>query len=464
MNIIKKIKSVFGMAEEEDKDLVTLITEGAIDKAKAKFTNKQDKVKKALSEWNIEQHAIMDRPDKTLTKGTIVESWNIPLPYQRKIVQSGVAFLYGKPVKFKQESEGTDKAFKALMDLRKEMRMPAKDQKCAEIVKSETQCVKLFVPYRDSNADKADLSKPNSVRCIILADSLGDIIHVSFDNYGVLRAVGREYSVAVGNKKIEHFDVYTPEFTYYCDRTGGSWNMKPEVNIIGKIPMVLMTQDDPEWSLVQKLIVRREYSSSARADNIDRTADPILLLEGKPLSLPNAKETGKVVVLAEGGKASYLVPQMSIDMVKNEQEDLDRAILYFTDTVDLHSQEGASIGQDSGKALEMKYFGPLLKAMSQHGTYEEYHDRENNILMACIAKIIDPSSEMEQQVRDLQVSMEFGNPLPDNTADYLNSLSLAVGGKAIMSRKTAVELNPLVKDADAENIELKNEELSTIVD
>jgi SPP1 family phage portal protein len=464
MSIVDKIKNLLGMAEE-NKDLVTLLTEGSIEKAKVKFTNREDKISKALSQWNISGHKIMQRPDKSLVKGDIIDSWNIPLPYQRKIVQSAVAFLYGKPVKLKQESEGTDKAFKALIDLRKDMRMTAKDQKCAEIVKSETQCVKLFVPYRDSNADKTDLSKPNSVKCILLAKSLGDIIHVRFDSYGVLQAVGREYSVATGNKTVQHFDVYTPDFIYYCDRDSGSWAMRPEVNIIGKIPMVLAQQDDPEWALVQNIIDRREYSSSARADNIDRTGDPILVLKGgKPISLPNAKEVGKVVVLEAGAEADYLVPQMSIDMVKNEQEDLERAILYFTDTVDLHSQEGASLGQDSGKALEMKYFGPLLKAMSQHGTYEELHDRENNILKAFIAKVIDPSSSMEKEISELLVSIDFGNPLPDNTADYLTTLSLAVGGKPIMSQKTAVELNPLVKDADAENLQLQNESISTIED
>lgn len=463
MSLIKKIKAVLGMATE-DKDLVTLLIEGAIDKAKSKFTNRQDKVKEALSQWNIEGHKIMERPDKSLLKGDIIESWNIPFPYQRKIVQSAVAFLYGKPVKLKQESEGTDKAFKALLDIRKDMRMAAKDQKCAEIMKSETECVKLFIPYRDANADKTDLNKPNSVKCILLAKSLGDTIHVSFDNFGVLRAVGREYQVAVGNKKIDHFDVYMADYTYFCERNGGSWEMKPEVNVIGKIAMVWMMQEDPEWKLVQKIIDRREYSSSARADNIDRTADPILLLEGEPVSLPKAKEVGKVVVLKQGGKASYLVPQMSIDMVKNEQEDLDRAILYFTDTVDLNSKEGKTIGQDSGKALEMQYFGPLLKAMSQHGYFEEMHDRENEILKAFISKVIDPSSEMETQIKDLLVSVEFGNPLPDNTSDYLTSLLAATGGKAIISRKTAVELNPLVKNADEENERIKEEELSTIID
>lgn len=451
--------------KEEDKDLVTLLQEGAIEKAKYKFTNRQEVVKEALLQYNITGHKIMDRPDKTLLKGEIVESWNIPIAYQKKIVQSAVAFLYGKPVKLKQESEGTDKAFKALLDLRKEMRMAAKDQKCAEITMSETECVKLFVPYRDTNADKTDLTKPNSVKCILLAKSLGDTIHVSFDGFGVLRALGREYKVRVGSKEIEHFDVYMSDFTYYCDRTNGNWEIKPEVNVIGKIAAVWYMQDEPEWAPVQIPIERREYLTSARADNVDRTGDPILVLEGgKPISLPEAKAVGKVVVLEKGASASYLVPNMSVDMVKDEKEDLKELILYLTDTADLSMKTTATMGQDSGKALEMKYFGPILKAMGRHGYYEEMHDRENNILMAFIAKVIDPSSSMESEIKNLDVSIEFGNPLPDNTGDLIEMLSSAVGGKPIMSQKTAVELNPLIKDADAENKLMNDEVISTIED
>lgn len=464
MGFIDKVKNILGMADN-DKDLVTLLAEGSIDKAKAKFTNRQEKVKEALCQWNIEDHVIMKRGDKSLIKGEIITSWNIPLPYQRKIVQSAVAFIYGKPVKLKQESANTDNAFKALTDLRKDMRMAAKDQKAAEITKSETECIKLFVPYRDASADKEDLTTFNTIKCILLAKSLGDIIHVSFDNYGVLQAVAREYKVMEGNKKVDHFDVYMADLIYSGDRSSGSWLVTQEVNIIGKIPMVWMMQHDPEWILVQRLIERREYSTSSRADNIDRTGDPILLLEGgKPISLPNAKDVGKVVVLQAGAKASYLVPEMSIDMVKNEQDDLERAILYFTDTVDLHSQEGASVGQDSGKALEMKYFGPLLKGMSQHGVYEEYHDREVNILKACITNVIDTSSAMKTEISNLLVSIEFGNPLPDDTQDYITMLSLAVGGQPFMSLETAATLNPLITDGDAENIKLNKQNLSLIQD
>ena len=453
MGIIDKIKNIFGMTEEEDKDLVTLLAEGSIVKAKSKFTTRTEDVEKAIAEYNIETHEICDRPDKQLLKGDIITSWNLPIAYQKKIVQSAKAFLYGKPIRLKQESEGTDKVFKILQDLRKEMRLPSKDSQVAELRMSETECAKLFVPYRDSEADKSDLTKPNSVKCILLAKSLGDILHVSFDSYGVLKAVGREYKIKSGNREIEHFDVYMADMIYKAVRSTNTWEVTTEPNLIGKIPIVYYMQKKPEWVDVQKLIVRREFLTSSRADNNDRTGDAILLLEGDVESLPAAKEAGKVIKMKVGGKASYLSPQMNVDMVANEKEDLKELINYITDTFDHDKIINTQL--TSGKALEMAFFPCLLKAMDSHGYYEEMHDREIEILKAFMYKVIDTS--LEAEVKKLMVSVEFGNPLPDNLEDFVNMLSTATGGKAIMSQKTAVEKNPLVSDADTEMIQLKEE-------
>lgn len=461
MGILKTIKNILGM-EEQDKDLVTLLSEGSIEKAKQKFTNRRALVEESLNQWNIANHDIMSKPNKKIVKGEMVSSWNLPIAYQRKIVAMAVAFLYGDPIKLKQQSEGTDEAFALLQQLRAEMRMDAKDQECATIKMSETECAKLFVEYRDSGADPTDTTKFNSVKCILLARSKGDILHTSFDSYGVLRAVGREYKTTVNNKQIEHFDVYTADFNYFCEKTNGNWNVDQKVNLIGKIPIVLRQQDESESHIVEHLIKRREYLTSARADVNTRSGDPILILEGgTPLSLPAPETTSKVIILEKGAKASYLVPAMSVDMVKDEKEDLKELIHYITDTPDLSMDKMTSMGLTSGKAIEMAFFGPVLKAKSKHGYEAEMIDRENEILKAFMYKVID--TKLENQVKNLKVTVQFGNPLPDNVDDFITTLNLAVGGKAIMSQKTAVELNPLVKDADAENELLKEEDISSII-
>lgn len=449
--------------KEEDKDLVELITNGEIEKAKKKFTNREESVNKALKEWNVEEHEIMKRPGKTISNGEIIESWNLPISYQKKIVQSSVAFLFGKPIKIKEESEGTEDVYKILIDLMKDMRMSTKDQENAKNMFSETESAKLFVEYRDTNiTDEEALKSPGlvKIKCILLAKSLGDTLHVSFDSFGVMRAFGREYSVKSGNIEIPHFDIYMADTNYFCKKENGSWVVDPKENRIGKIPVVyyLHPEKQAEWSDVQKLIERREYLTSTRADNNDRSGDPILVLEGDVVDLPEPKKVGKVVQLGIGAKASYLVPQMSVDMVANEKEDLKELIHYLTDTPDLSMDKMSSIGLTSGKAIEMAFFGCLLKAMGRHGFFEEAKDREINIILAFMEKIIHVGKS--EQIKKLKTSIEFGNPLPDNLDDLINILSTSTGGKSIMSQKTAVGLNPMIKDAEAEIIQINEESVS----
>lgn len=447
-------------------ELTELIALGDITKVKALFKERSEIVEESIKQYDVATHVIMDRADKKIKNDEVITSWNLPIAYQKKIVQSAVAFLLGKPITIKQESDGTDEVFKVLTDIFKSMRMPAKDQENARIMLSETESAKLFVPYKDGSIDSEEKLKVAGVaklKCILLARSLGDILHTLFDEFGVLKAVGRAYNVQVEGKKIEHFDIYTDEIIYYSKKTGTGWTTEEKPNLIKKIPIVYYLHPDgkPEWSDVQKLIERREWLTSTRADNNDRSGDPILVLEGEVESLPEAKTVGKVVQMGVGGKASYLVPQMSVDMVANEKEDLKELIHYLTDTPDLSMDKMSSLGLTSGKAIEMAFFGALLKAMSRHGYFEEMKDREISIVKAFIENVSYASdSTIKGQLVNLETSIEFGNPLPDNTEDLINMLSTSTSGKAIMSQKRAVELNPLVKDSDAEMAQINDEAIS----
>jgi predicted RNA-binding protein with EMAP domain len=456
------------MAEEEVKkeidstDVRSLLLGGLVDEAKALFSTRKDKVEAALKEWNVATHKIHDRPKKYVDSEEVPQA-KIPLPYQRKIVQSAVAFLFGKPVKLIQQSKGTDKAFKMIDELWTSMRMATLNRKNARTLFSQTASAKLFVEYRDPEAEGAEAF--NSIKCILLNKENGNDLYYKKDQYGVMQSIARGYTSKSGDKVIEHFDAEFSDIIVSCSKIDGFWQVKPTTNLAKKIRYSYYEQEETEWDIVQAIIERQEMLVSKRADNNDYTADSILVLTGDVESLPGKEETGKVVKLTgQGASASYLSPSMAIDMVKDERTTWDNYILYFTDTPDLTSDQLKSLGQDSGKALEMKFFPAILKAMDKLELFEEMIDREINILKAMIKNIIDVSQSMAEELKNLKISYEFGNPLPDNIKEFMETLSTAVGGKPIMSRKKAVELNPLVKDADAENLQMDSEELSTIED
>lgn len=448
------------------KTIEELLADNEVDTVKGLFTENFKRVKKAREEYDKTKHAINKRKNKKikLKDGSTdwITQWKLPITYQKKIVQAAVAFLVGKPIKIVQESDkSTDDVYKTLIDLREDMRMKAKDQETAALMFSETECVKLFVPFVDEN-NKAQAR----IKCLLLSASKGDEIYTLFDEYGSLKALGRGYETISEQITTYHFDIYRADFNYTCTRsTGNSWTVVPKKNELGKIAAVIYSQNAPEWDDVQELIERREWLTSKRADTNDYSADPVLVLTADHLpTLPEKQEAGKVVHLkGAGAKAEYLFPQMSVDMVAKEVEDLKELIHYLTDTPDLSMDKMSSLGLTSGKAIEMAFYGALLKAFGKQGYFEEMIDREISILKAFIKNVLkanDLSGNSKKNVDSLETSIVFGNPLPDDYLDTINLLSTAVGGKAIMSVETAVSKNPLVIDATEEMERLKEDNIA----
>lgn len=441
----------------DEKDLKTLILEGEIGKVKELFTNREEKVKEALKFYNIEQHEVIKKAREP--KGPNDKQWKLPIANQVKIVQSSADFLVGEPVRLIQESENTDKAFEKLIELWDEMRMNSKIYEAATLLFAETECALKFVPYRDADADPQDTSKSNSVRCIVLAYSKADKIYVKFNDFGGLEAVARGYKVKVNKKDVEHFDIEMPGSYYFCEKTDlGSWKVIPKPNLTKKINWVYLMREKHDSYLVDAVIGRRETLTSRRAENNDKMGDPILLLKGgMPIDLPDSNDTAKVIVLEGNADAEYLYPQMAVDMIKEERTDLKEIINYITDTPDFSTDALKSLGQDSGKALVMKFFPAILKAKRNSIQFTELLDRAINVLKAFITEVIDTSSGMKKQVEELRVSLKFSNPLPDNVDELITMLSTATGGKPIISQEEAAHLVPLVKDGKANWDKLQQE-------
>lgn len=463
MNIINKaittIKKAFGM-NEEITDLFELISTGEIDKAKDLFDNKIDIVNGSLKEWNIKDHEINKRQDKVLKDGTVVKQWKLPSPDQKKIVDSTVDFLFNEPVKLVRKSdEDTEEAFQIIKKLWEDMRMDTLNCEVSYKLFSETEAARLFVPYRDSEADLENLELKNSAKCIILAKSEGDTIYTKFDEFKVMRAIARGYETKSGKNTVEHFDIYTAEAIYYCTRDGKTWFVEQKENIIGKIPLSWWSVPQNDWHDVQPIITRKAWLRSTRADTNDYSGDPILLVKGNPEMNDAQKNTsGKIIRLREEhDDAKYIHPEMSVEMVKDERETLDREIAYYTDTPHKIDEIVNKLGTVSGKALKLMLRGPLGKAKRNQRMIAELMSREINILKAIGAKVIDTAKA--DQFKKLNIYVEFGNPLPDGIEELVEIIGQATFNKPALSQKAAVKIIAPLFGLDPEEVlaELNNE-------
>lgn len=446
----------------EEKDFIQLLQGADVDKVKAQMTNNAERVIKALSFYNANEHKISKEPKSKMVGAEEVNNWPLSLPIQKKIVQSTVAFLVGKPIRLVQESEGTEKAFEVVSDAWKEMRMNSKLLNLMTKYYSETEAVIMFVPYRDSSATNEDLTIPNTIRCKVVSKSDSEDIFYRFDEYGTLNAWARGYLVKTGsNQNIEHLDVETKTVIYKFKKIDGKWEVETKPNIAGKLSMVLFTQDYWDSYDVDPLIERREVLTSGKAKNNDAMGNPLLCLTGKIKNLPEVKKAVKVVEMEENAKAEYLYPQMSVDLIKEEREDLKELINYFTDTPDFSMDSMKTIGTTSGKAIELMFFPAILKSIRNRITIEELFDRMMEVIKNLLVKVNPNDTVLKTEMASLKIKFEFTSPLPENEADLIDMLNAATGGKATLSQEEAAGMNPLTKDGKSNWEKLKAENIST---
>lgn len=448
------LNALVGRNQEFEK----LLAAKDISAVKERMDNRMDMAIAALKEYEVTSHEIMKREDKIITdkKGNFIRLepvWKLPIPYQVYINEIALVFLYGRPVKWTQQSTGTDRAFQKFQDVIEHTHFNSKLRQCKRIAGSETESAMLFRVFRDAN-DAPD------VQIRVLAKSKGDEIYTRWDQYENLISVAWGYYVREQeNSLVYHFDIYTPNIIYRCTRKSIGWEVVEETNFIGKIPIILF-QQDKEWKGVEPLIHREELIGSRSADTNDYFADPIAIMAADLIkNLPEKKEAAKLLVTndSEGvdKAAKYLTWDSAPESKKQEIEWLQNHILSKSFTPNISLDTLKSLSNLSGKALRTVMLLADIKAAKHKETHDELLSRTSSLITAIIGNVLDV--HLKAECDNLKIGHEFQEPFGDDIAEALENIIKSLDG-GIMATETGVELNPLVKDKKLEMERLKAEE------
>ena len=407
-------------------------------------------IKENLSQYNPDGHKIKDktsRPDKTVTtdKGTrSVSVSRLALPFQKIIVDRAAAFLIGEGIEL-LASPDTDQEM-LLMDMISrtwhDTKADYKTRQLARIWMSEQEVAELW--YFDEKNIWKDLGFEGKTRFRMqtLAASLGDSLYPYFDEYGKMKAFGRGYEL----DKKEYMEIYTEseKVTYLND---GDWieqDRKP--NLLKKIPVVYYYRDTTEWQDVQDLIERFELMISNFADSNDYFASPMVKIKGNVTGFAEKGEQGKLITMEENADASYLTWDQAPAAIQLEKDTLQELIFAMTQTPDISFKQMKGLGNISGVALELMFLDAKLKTFKHQEEFGEGIQRRINLIRKAMT-LINTSVE---QAGNLHIEPKFNFYMPNNEQELVNMLTTASGGRAIMSRKTAVGLNPFVLDPEKE--------------
>ena len=437
-----------------------LIKAKDISRVKELFTTREALTAEAMKEYDPKQHEIMSRPDKILKnpkgerKGTL-KRWKLPINYPQYINEIALVFIYGRPIKWTNQSEGTDKAFSAFQDLIKRTRFDSKVRQCKRLAGAETQSAMLFRVFRN-NENKPDCQ----IR--VLAKSKGDEIYARWDMYENLVSFAWGYYVKDSSTETSyHFDIFTPDVIYRCKRVLTGWEVVEELNPIGKIPVILF-QQDKEWKGVEPLIEREEYIGSRTADTNDYFADPMFIVDTDIIkNMPDKNDENKTLI--SKGKddvskaAHYLTWDSAPESKQKEIEWLQKHILTktFTPNIDFESMKGLS--NVSGKALKQMMLLADIKAQRHKEVHDELLDRTGNLVIAIIGNVLNIALRGECNI--LVVGHEFQEPFGEDIKETIENIAKAKDAE-MLSTEGAIELNPLVKDKEQElkRIEKENAE------
>lgn len=440
------LNAVVGRNQEFDE----LIKAKDISRVKELFATREALTAEAMKEYDPKQHEIMNRADKILKnpkgerKGTL-KRWKLPINYPQYINEISVVFIYGRPVKWTNQSEGTDNAFKAFQDLIKRTRFDSKVRQCKRLAGAETQSAMLFRVFRNNE------SKPDC-QIRVLAKSKGDEIYARWDMYENLVSFAWGYYVKDSSTSTSyHFDIFTPDVIYRCKRVLTGWEVVEEANPIGKIPVILF-QQDKEWKGVEPLIEREEYIGSRTADTNDYFADPMFVVNSEIIkNMPEKGDENKTLISKGSDDVSkvahYLTWDSAPESKQKEIEWLQKHILTktFTPNIDFENMKGLS--NVSGKALKQMMLLADIKASKHKEVHDELLDRTGNLIISIIAKVLNIA--LRGECSKLVVGHEFQEPFGEDITETIENIAKAKDYD-MLSTEGAVELNPLVKDKEQE--------------
>lgn len=438
-----------------------LIAARDIDTLLAQMDDRGEAATAALKEYNASTHEVCARPDKVVTdkQGNVTKResvWKLPVPYQVYINELPVVFLYGRPVRWRQQSEGTDEAFNAFLQLLKDTRFDAKVRQCKRLAGAETQAAMLWRTYKGDDGQPA-------AQIRVLAQSKGDHIYTLRDQYENLLYVAWGYAVTEGEEElVRHVDIFTPATTYHCAQRDDGWHVDKEENLVGKIPIILF-QQRKEWEGVEALINREEWIASHTADTNDYFADPIAIMSAEVIkNLPERKEAGKLLITNDrdgvNNAARYLTWDSAPQSKLQELDWLRSQILSKTFTPDITLDTLRSCSSLSAKALRTVMMLADIKAARLKETHDELLDRTASLATAIIGHVTDV--RLRAQCDRLRVAHEWSEPFGEDVAEGLANVAAAFNS-GLLSRETAIELNPVSPDPLREKERIAAEEQAT---
>ncbi|RHR75552.1 phage portal protein [Bacteroides sp. AF16-49] len=397
--------------------------------------------------------------DKTVQVAKIIT--NIP----KKIVRTAAAFLFGGDMTITADNTDDDSLEEFKKVFVRKLKMKSVLMSFARKVLSETKAAIVFYPVNKI----VDGKKVPELKAKILSlpknDNATYEFYPHFDDDDDMDAFIHKFTTRIDNSTYECVKIYTSDKIITAINKGGQWEIKPDKNLFGKIPVVYAEVDHPDWEDIVVLMDHYEMRLSRMSDTNDYFGDPMLKTYGVS-NLPSKDTVGKELNFtmeidsdtgtAYHGDAEYLAWQQSIDSQKEEISNERHEIFSGASCPDLSFDNLIGIGDLSGVSREFMTIDAKIKATEQMEIFGPSVQRCVAIVQAGMVNISHLKNA--KAISNNYFEVTFGSILPKNLVEELQNLSIAGGGKPINSQETLTARSPYTQNVKEEVGKMKSEE------
>lgn len=400
--------------------------------------------------------------DKPITGGKTVKAVRIPINFAKKIVTTATAFEVGKPVTLIPSAENN--LSKLIYQIWKINRIDAAIQQIVSLKKSETQAAIQF--YIADSTENSLLNKVLSffkfqkqvkeIKSKILDNTQGQMTPY-FGQNGNMELFMWKYKASENGKEFNITEIWDDKnYHKLSDQTGNLVYDGAKPHGFDRIPIVYVSQEQPEWFDVKELIDRYETTLSKLGNSNDYTAYPILLIHGDIKTLPNKDDNGKIINLpmkkddsgtwVKGG-AEFLVSSTSAESAKLEFDSVKELIYSISHTPDLSFDNVKGLGSVSGVALKLLFLDAVIKATMNEGENRTMIERIINVIMSGI--VTTTNTSLSTLGSALYYDIVFNSIIPDDVktaTDIIISLKEA----GLLSAQSAIKLIDMVENPEEE--------------
>lgn len=442
LDIVTYFKNMVLNSMGVERSLYKLIEDKDIPAAINLMQNRDNEVDQAIQEYNPETHKVMSRPNKYRKGDDPYITEKLPRSRQRYINEVELFFLLGNPILWNKKG-GDDEAYRMFKQYLDEQRFDSVIRKAKRLAGAETESAILTHIYRDDNAND------RRVKTLVLARSLGYSLRTLIDQYGDMKAFAYGYKLRENGKSVQHWDIQTPEFLFYCRKGNLGWEVETFPNPTSKINIIYFPQPKA-WAGAEPRLNREEMLDSKVGDTNNYFADPIAAATADVItSMVDAEKPGKLIQLSNGNsRFEYVNPPQNSETRESEKKDLNDSILFDTFTPDFSYDNLKGLGSLSGEALENALILGYIKRDNRKEIYGELVDRYKNVVLAVLAYL---HPDMSKKFLELEITFEFAKPFAKDQQKQWSSIG-QLYNDGLCSLETAISMLALT-DAPEDEIE-----------